>query len=147
MDELIFVHYLHFYNRHGRVNFCTLSTFLQQTRTSTFNKICTVFLPVKSKLLCNLYWNIFFIKQSKILCQDLWYKNAVQLPRRMIYFSMRKFVCNTRYTSWSMLRKMPIAGTKMSVLRQQGHLTVRSRWTVKRPYCVTAELFLYFLGM
>ena len=46
--------------------------------------------------------------KSKLLCKDLWFKKAGQLPRRMIYFSKRKFLCSTRYTSWSTLHNIPL---------------------------------------
>ena len=74
--------------------------------------------------------------------KNLWFKKVVYLPRRMIYFSIRKFTCSKRYTSWSMLHNISFEERKSSVLRQQGHFTVCSRCTLKRPYCLRAEFFL-----
>ena len=63
----------------------------------------------------------------------------------MSFFSTRKFLCSTRCTSWTTFHNIPIEGS--SVLRQQGHLTVHLRCTVKCSSCLRAELFLRLLGM
>jgi len=63
----------------------------------------------------------------------------------MSFFSTRKFLCSTRYTSWNTLHNIPINRRKISVLKEAGLFD--STPTMYFLMLLRAELVFCLLGM